>query len=341
MAQRGRRPAPAPSSATIEQGARVELGEIQRSRIIAAATEVVAELGYGGLTVAEIIARARISRRTFYELFADREECFLAAFDAALARVAEPVLAAYAESGPWRERIAAALLAALASFDEEPALARLLLVDALAAGPLAVARRAAVIEALVHAVDEGRAANARGRDPGPLAAEGVVGAVLSVLHTRLLDERRRPKSLLILAAPLMSTIVLPYLGAAAAARELERPVASLASGGRANGSAPTNSQANPLYGLDMRLTYRTLRVLSAVGAHPGASNRAVAEEAGIGDQGQISKLLARLQNLGLIENHQAGRANGSPFRGEPNRWRLTPRGAEVVEAVRARPVLVR
>jgi AcrR family transcriptional regulator len=332
VASRARRRAGGSVKAAVG-GAREELGEIQRARIVAGATEAVAELGYAGLTVAEAIARAKISRRTFYELFEDREECFLAAFDAALVRVAEPVLAAYTPPGAWRERIAAALSALLTTFDQQPALARLLVVDALAAGPPALERRATVLAALVRAVDEGRGVSARGHDPGPLAAEGVVGAVLGVLHARLLDPRRR-KSLLALAGPLMSMIVLPYLGGGAAARELRRPPPRAIKAGARRDPARSGPQANPLHGLDMRLTYRTLRVLSVVGERPGASNRVVAEGAGIADQGQISKLLTRLHNLGLIENRQAARAGGSPFKGEPNVWMLTARGAEVVETIR-------
>jgi hypothetical protein len=78
----------------------------------------------------------------------------------------------------------------------------------------------------------------------------------------------------------------------------------------------------------MRLTYRTVRVLMAVIAGPGSSNREVAEGAGISDQGQISKLLARLRGLDLIENVGAGSA-----RGEPNAWALTERGEEVANAI--------
>jgi DNA-binding MarR family transcriptional regulator len=77
----------------------------------------------------------------------------------------------------------------------------------------------------------------------------------------------------------------------------------------------------------MRLTYRTLMVLSAIGMEPGASNRRVGEAAGVHDQGQISKLLGRLEKLGLIHNI----GNGQP-RGEPNAWTLTPRGQEVAQA---------
>ena len=78
----------------------------------------------------------------------------------------------------------------------------------------------------------------------------------------------------------------------------------------------------------MRLTYRTLMVLSVIAAEPGASNRRVGEGAGTHDQGQISKLLARLAKLGLIHNN----GQGQP-RGEPNAWTLTTRGQEVQQAL--------
>lgn len=74
----------------------------------------------------------------------------------------------------------------------------------------------------------------------------------------------------------------------------------------------------------MRLTYRTVRVLSAVAAHPGASNKAIGDASEIADQGQISKLLSRLERLGLIEN-----AGAAAARGEPNAWTLTQHGWQV------------
>jgi chromosome segregation and condensation protein ScpB len=69
-------------------------------------------------------------------------------------------------------------------------------------------------------------------------------------------------------------------------------------------------------------------VLMGIAAHPGASNREIAEQAEIADQGQVSKLLARLQHLGLIDNHGEG-----PTKGAPNAWQLTPRGRQVEQAI--------
>jgi hypothetical protein len=146
-------------------------------------------------------------------------------------------------------------------------------------------------------------------------AEGIVGGVLAVIQARMLEPDG--SSLLELAGPLMSMIVLPYLGASAARSELARPTPPPSGIRSAEGG-------NPLRGVDMRLTYRTVRVLGAVAGKPGSSNREVGLAAGVTDQGQISKLLTRLAKLGLVSNDGAGRA-----RGAPNAWTLTARGAEV------------
>ncbi len=304
--------------------ARDQVDGIQRARVLVALCEVVAERGAGGTTVAHIVARAGVSRRTFYELFADREECFLAAFDQAVERVAARVVSAFAGEGRWRERVRKALVAGLGFLDEEPELGALCVVHALGAGPRALERRAEVVRVLVDAVDEGGREAPRGRAPARLTAEGVVGAILAVLHTRLSEGRR--ESLRSLVGPLMGMIVLPYLGSAAAERERRRPAPKGAVAKR----RPAGE--DPLKGLDMRLTYRTVRVLLAISATPGASNREVGEAGGIADQGQTSKLLQRLEHLGLI--HNAGR--GGAGKGEPNAWRLTERGKQLERTIQTR-----
>ncbi|HEY8304312.1 MAG TPA: helix-turn-helix domain-containing protein [Solirubrobacteraceae bacterium] len=81
----------------------------------------------------------------------------------------------------------------------------------------------------------------------------------------------------------------------------------------------------------MRLTYRTVRVLEALGQHPGQSNRQVAELVDIVDQGQMSKLLARLARAGLLQNT----ATGAHDRGEPNHWTLSPAGQQLTRTINA------
>ena len=84
----------------------------------------------------------------------------------------------------------------------------------------------------------------------------------------------------------------------------------------------------PFRDLGLRVTYRTLVVLEAVWSNPGASNRQLGDVAGVSDQGQISKLLARLERAGLLTNQSGGHVKG-----EPNAWRLTGQGRAVVDAI--------
>lgn len=294
--------------------------EIQRARILAALVEVVGEHGAGRVTVAHIVARSGVSHRTFYEMFSDREACFLAGFELALQRGAARVVPAFEQGGSWREQMRAGLAALLEFLDEEPGLGGLCVVDALAAGPVALERRTRVTRVLVDAVDRGRGAAGAGLRPSRLTAEGVVGGVLSVLYARLAEHDREP--LVRLLNPLMEMVVLPYLGSASAGRELARPVPKAR-------RRPGRPPSNPLEGLDMRLTYRTVRVLVAIASRPGASNRQVADASGVQDQGQISKLLGRLEHLGLIHN-----SGVEPARGGPNIWQLTAKGREVEQIIR-------
>jgi AcrR family transcriptional regulator/DNA-binding MarR family transcriptional regulator len=318
------------------QGAHV--AEMQRRRLLSALVEVLDEHGYEGATVGRICKRAAVSRRTFYDLYDDREACFLDAFELALERFSAQVLPAYRSGGGkrrasgWRERVRTALAALLEAFDAEPGLARLCLVETLKAGPAGLERRRAVAGALAVAIDGGRE-QAKAADPPPLTAESLVGGAASVIHTRLVD-RGDGSSLLVLLNPLMSMIVLPYLGPAAARKELDRSVpfpSSPANG--TNSGRLTAPASDPFRGLPIRITFRTVRVLSSIGELGGRggvdpSNREIGQDAGVADQGQMSKLLRRLEKAGLIENHGQGQV-----RGEANAWRLTAQGRGVLHAV--------
>jgi AcrR family transcriptional regulator/DNA-binding MarR family transcriptional regulator len=327
--------------------------------MLSAMAEVAAERGAANATVAHVVARSGVSRRTFYDLFEDREDCFMAAFEDALAAVSAPVLGAYRGPGRWEARVRAALAELLGFVRAEPEKGNLLVVESLVAGRKAMRRRTEVVKLLVGALEEGRhapgarasgaasdgaagitggggaagttggratTAPSRAAEPPALNGEGLVGAVLAVIHARLVEHDTG--SLTGLLNPLMSMIVLPYLGAAAARREAARATPP------PSRRAPA-ARRDPLRDLDMRLTYRTVRVLIAIATHPGASNREVADTAGITDQGQISKLLLRLQNLGLIHNEGEG-----PAKGEPNAWQLTPKGQEVEGAIREQTTAV-
>ncbi len=319
----------------------VQVSEMQRARMLSSAVQVVSEYGYEKMSVARVAGRARVSRRTFYDLFADREDCFFAAFDEAVARAERVVLDACgdANSRSWRDQVRARLTELLLFFDEQPQVGSLLVVDALTAGPRVLRRRAQVLARVSAVLDRtgsrsqrAKGSSASGESSG-LVGEGVVGAVFSVLHTRLVADGT-PEMLADLLNPLMAMIVLPYLGPAAAQRELRRPVPEVRRAskvrGQGNGRVTAVSVNDPLADLPMRLTYRTMRVLGAITERPGSSNREIGDAAGASDQGQISKLLTRLEKLGLVENTTG---QGHQPTGEPNAWCLTALGERVSEAM--------
>jgi DNA-binding MarR family transcriptional regulator len=245
----------------------------------------------------------------------------------ALALVGEPVAAAYRTPGPWPERVRSALGELLAVFDERPGLARFCVVESLAGDATLLARRAQVLAAVAEALEEGRELAPRGAEPPPLTSEGVVGAVAAILHARLSE--RPPPELRELLGQLTAVVVAPYLGPRAAREELARAAT--------DPSAPSPRARMSMRGTlareHMRVTYRTLRVLAALSGHPGSSNSEIAAVADIKDRAQISRLLARLQGLGLIDNAQ-GRSGGRPR----NAWELTVQGRELLRASESGPL---
>ncbi len=130
--------------------------EIQRSRLIAGAVGAIEELGYAQTTVGHITRRASVSRRTFYELFANREECLTAVLEEIVGLIGVEFVAAGVGGLPWRERVRMGLLVILGFFDREPALARVCVVQALRGGAGVLERREEVLAGLAAVLDEGR-----------------------------------------------------------------------------------------------------------------------------------------------------------------------------------------
>ncbi len=301
---------------------REQLADLQRGRIVAATFDVVAQRGAGSVTVAHVVKRSGVSRRTFYENFSDREDCLLASFERALTIASQRVVPAYEAENGWRERIRAGLVAFLAFCDEQPSVAQMLLCESQASGQRVTPRRAEILACLTRIVDQGRK-EGKAENISALAAEGTVGGVLAVIQARLAEAK--PKPLVALTNELMSMIVLPYLGAPAVRRELQRTTPAPSSE-----SIERTPLGDPFKDAGMRLTYRTVRVLMATAEHPGASNRLIADTAEITDQGQISKLLSRLERAGMLTNAGLG-----PGQGAPNAWTLTDKGRQVTESIRA------
>ncbi|HWY19100.1 MAG TPA: TetR/AcrR family transcriptional regulator [Solirubrobacteraceae bacterium] len=320
-----------------KSSSRERVVEIQRTRLLVAALGAIDELGYARVTVAHIAARARVSRRTFYDLFDSREDCLLAALQSVAAMIRDELLAAELDGLAWRERVRTGLWSILSFLEREPALARVVVVQGLRGGPKVLERRERILAELARVVDQGRSEGSpRSIECPSVTAEGLVGAAFSIVYGRLVRGERRP--LTDLYGELMGLIVLPYHGPAAARREQARPAPAAIRGETARHAHGTTigeedpesngrsarGVSDPLAGVPMRLTYRTTLVLEAIATRPGVSNRTVADLAGIADQGQISKLLSRLERLGLTQNTGEGHAKG-----EPNAWTLTPLGHQV------------
>jgi AcrR family transcriptional regulator len=168
----------------------------QRGRLLDAMAQALAEHGYGATTVAHVVALAGVSRKTFYEHFSDKEDCFLALYDTAIAyvvaRIAETVREAAPEGDP-SARVAVGLRGFLDVLAEEPAVSRAIIVEVHAAGAEALARRRAALEDFAQRYLEINAqARSRDRAIPPLShdiAFALVGAILELVSARVEDGR--------------------------------------------------------------------------------------------------------------------------------------------------------
>jgi AcrR family transcriptional regulator len=192
----------------------------QRERLLEAAIRVVAAKGYAATTVADLTKEAGISRTTFYELFADKEACFLAAYDNAVDALVRRIGAAYEAEERWPERARAGLVELLAALAEEPALARLALVDVGAAGPAAQRRYRAAVQRLIPLFEEGRDFAPGGRELPANTSRMAIGGVAGLLSDELVAGRA--KQLPSLLSDVLFATLVPYLGPDAATREVAR-----------------------------------------------------------------------------------------------------------------------
>lgn len=159
--------------------------ETQRERLLHGIAETVARRGYAATPVAEVLKAAGVSRRTFYEQFADKEDCFLAAYDAISAVCNERLVAAYHAGETWADGIALAYDALLGTLAAEPSFAHLSVVDVLAAGPYALARREATLRRFTRFVDYTRE-RAEAASPLPaLVAQAIVGGIHELVYSQI------------------------------------------------------------------------------------------------------------------------------------------------------------
>jgi AcrR family transcriptional regulator len=197
--------------------ARAFVVENQRERILSAVADVASVAGYRDMTVEDVIVTAGVSRRTFYEHFKNKQDAFLAAYDAVVVQLLGVVQEAYEQEQSFAARMRAGLAAFLEFLAREPAFARMCIVEALAAGPDAIARRNGAMSAFATIIADNARELGTPLEPQPLTAETIVGGIYEVVYTRIVrgDIRQLPD----LLPDLTYCAVLPYLGREAAGAE--------------------------------------------------------------------------------------------------------------------------
>ena len=192
------------------------VAEHQRARLCAAVAVVLDGKGYAGTTVSAVAGEAMISKSDFYNQFESKDDCFLAAYDAAVERLRADVLVACGAREGWAQGVCAGLEAALAALSAAPAEANLLLVEGLCAGPHICARFRRAVESFVPYLRHGAPPAAGPDRAAPAMDEAVVGGIASMVGRRVLagDGARLSRFFPELAEFALS----PYLGVAEARR---------------------------------------------------------------------------------------------------------------------------
>lgn len=207
----------------------------QRERLLEAAVRVVAAKGYAATTIGDLTREAGISRTTFYELFADKEACFLAAYDSVVDVLMRRIVRAYEAEEHWPERARAGLTALLETLAEEPELARLAMVDISSVGPTAQRRHRVAMQRLTPLFDEGRDFSPRGHRLPANTSRMAVGGVTGLIADELVAGRtaRLPE----LLPDLLFAVLVPYIGPRAAVEEVRN--------GAVDGPGPATTRRPP------------------------------------------------------------------------------------------------
>jgi AcrR family transcriptional regulator len=183
----------------------------QRERIIDALAVVCAAKGYSAATVEDVIAQAGVSRRTFYDLFSSKQECFLVAYELVMDRVVQAVERSYArEDCEWSQRMTRLLQTLLSQLAAEPELARLVMVDVLAAEQAALERRDAALRRFEVFFSTGAMGLQIPDQERRLLARAVIGGLAEALYNRIAtgETDRLPDA----GPDLLYCLLVPYLG---------------------------------------------------------------------------------------------------------------------------------
>jgi len=190
----------------------------QRERILAAVAQVASTHGYGAMSVQDVVREAGVSRRTFYEQFKNKDHAFLAAYDEASGRMMTTIRAGIDEQKTFEDKISAGFRAFLELLAASPAFAKMCIVEVLAAGPEAIARRARTMEDFTEIFElAAQQTLVKENPPSPLIAETIVGGVYETVYRRI--ARGETAELPRLLPDLTESALLPYVGEARAAAQ--------------------------------------------------------------------------------------------------------------------------
>jgi AcrR family transcriptional regulator/DNA-binding transcriptional ArsR family regulator len=311
------------------RGSRTPQPKLQRTRLIASMTALSRERDWHGLSVDRICEHAGMSRRTFYEHFVDAEDCFASAIEDALERLWDAVAEQVDAAGDdWAEQVAVAIVAFLAALELDRPRAWMAIMEPLYGNSRARAARQVVVDRFVALLAAGPVEDGGDRVPANTAA-GTIGGLWELALQRVsggedavgIDEAAGSAIFLALS---------PFIGRHEAMRHafgVQKP-SELVAARRAS----TGDEGAP--GLDAELTTTTLGLteLSAatlrhIAAHPGCRNVEIADEIGVVHESQMSRLLRRLADEGLIQSRREGRSHA---------WGLTERGTAVAARLAAK-----
>jgi AcrR family transcriptional regulator len=196
----------------------------QRRRILEATADLVAEHGYQGATIETIVRRAKVGYATFYKNFEDKEQCYLALLDTSYEGAERRVKQAYDREQEWPDKVAAGLGALFEQIAAYPNASRACLVEALTAGPEAIARHEAALKRFTPLLKPGRELNPRQAGLPATLEDTLTGGVLWVVNQRLISGE--VEALRGLLPETIEFVLRPYVGEKVAAREADLAASS-------------------------------------------------------------------------------------------------------------------
>jgi AcrR family transcriptional regulator/DNA-binding MarR family transcriptional regulator len=302
----------------VRRGSRALHPELQRERLIASMTALSRERDWHGLSVHRICEHAGMSRRTFYEYFADAEDCFTSAIEHALQRIWDEVAEQVDAVGDdWADQVTAAIVTFLAALERDRSRAWMAIMEPLYGNGRARAARQAIVDRFVALLESGPGDADGDRVPANTAA-GTIGGLweLALQHVSGgedavgIDEAAGSAIFLALS---------PFVGRQEAMRHAfgARKPSDIVAEARRRADVPVDAQAVTTA---LSLTDLAAAALRQIATCPGSRNVEIAEAIGVTHQSQMSRLLRRLADEGLVESRRDGRSHA---------WELTVRGAAV------------